>query len=85
VVQQVMVGLKAIYLSGWQVAADAKTGGEMYPDQSLYPVDSVPNIAAASTTRSAAATRSRLRTGKGARRTTWRRSSPMPKRGSAAR
>src|SRR5271167_4748136 len=41
--QQVKAGLKAIYLSGWQVAADANTAGKMYPDQSLYPVDSVPN------------------------------------------
>ena len=37
-------GCKAIYLSGWQVAADANTAGQMYPDQSLYPVDSVPNV-----------------------------------------
>ncbi len=43
-VQQVKAGLKAIYLSGWQVAADANTSGNMYPDQSLYPVDSVPSI-----------------------------------------
>ena len=43
-VQQVAAGLQAIYLSGWQVAADANTAGQMYPDQSLYPVDSVPNI-----------------------------------------
>jgi isocitrate lyase len=43
-VQMVRGGLKAIYLSGWQVAADANTAGEMYPDQSLYPVDSVPNV-----------------------------------------
>jgi isocitrate lyase len=43
-VQQVKAGLEAIYLSGWQVAADANTSGEMYPDQSLYPVDSVPNV-----------------------------------------
>ena len=42
--QQVKAGLKAIYLSGWQVAADANIAGEMYPDQSLYPVNSVPNI-----------------------------------------
>ncbi len=42
--QQVKAGLKAIYLSGWQVAADANTAGAMYPDQSLYPVDSVPNV-----------------------------------------
>ncbi|MBL8785736.1 MAG: isocitrate lyase [Deltaproteobacteria bacterium] len=43
-VQQVRAGLKSIYLSGWQVAADANTAGRMYPDQSLYPVDSVPNV-----------------------------------------
>jgi len=43
-VQQVHAGLKAIYLSGWQVAADANDSGHMYPDQSLYPVDSVPNV-----------------------------------------
>jgi isocitrate lyase len=43
-VQQVKAGLKAIYLSGWQVAADANTGAQMYPDQSLYPVDSVPTV-----------------------------------------
>ncbi|MFA0960658.1 isocitrate lyase [Roseivirga sp. BDSF3-8] len=43
-VQQVAAGLKAIYLSGWQVAADANLSGNMYPDQSLYPVDSVPAV-----------------------------------------
>src|SRR5690625_2936920 len=43
-VQQVRAGLKAIYLSGWQVAADANMAGEMYPDQSLYPVNSVPQV-----------------------------------------
>jgi isocitrate lyase len=42
--QQVKAGLKAIYLSGWQVAGDANLAGEMYPDQSLYPVNSVPNV-----------------------------------------
>src|SRR5271165_3608374 len=42
--QQVKAGLKAIYLSGWQLAADANTGCEMYPDQSLYPVNSVPAV-----------------------------------------
>jgi isocitrate lyase len=41
-VQMVRAGLQAIYLSGWQVAADANTAGQMYPDQSLYPVNSVP-------------------------------------------
>src|SRR6187431_1933521 len=40
--QQVKAGLKAIYVSGWQVAADANVAGEMYPDQSLYPANSVP-------------------------------------------
>jgi isocitrate lyase len=43
-VQQVRAGLKAVYLSGWQVAADANTAGQMYPDQSLYPADSVPTV-----------------------------------------
>src|SRR5690242_11792528 len=43
-VQQVKGGLKAIYVSGWQVAADANDAGQMYPDQSLYPADSVPNL-----------------------------------------
>ncbi|MBS2022189.1 MAG: isocitrate lyase, partial [Deltaproteobacteria bacterium] len=43
-VQQVRAGLKAIYLSGWQVAADANLAGEMYPDQSLYPANSVPQV-----------------------------------------
>src|SRR6188508_3044115 len=42
--QQVRAGLKAIYLSGWQVAGDANIAGEMYPDQSLYPVNSVPSV-----------------------------------------
>ena len=43
--QQVKAGVKVIYLSGWQVAADANLAGEMYPDQSLYPADSVPAVA----------------------------------------
>jgi isocitrate lyase len=43
-IQQVKAGLKAIYLSGWQVAADANLAGEMYPDQSLYPANSVPSV-----------------------------------------
>lgn len=43
-VQQVRAGLEAIYLSGWQVAADANLSGNMYPDQSLYPSNSVPNV-----------------------------------------
>jgi len=44
-VQQVKAGLQAIYVSGWQVAADANDAGQMYPDQSLYPANSVPNLA----------------------------------------
>src|SRR5439155_1149684 len=43
-IQQVRAGLPAIYVSGWQVAADANDAGQMYPDQSLYPADSVPNV-----------------------------------------
>src|SRR5216683_1772115 len=43
-IQQVRAGLKAIYLSGWQVAADANLAGHMYPDQSLYPANSVPHV-----------------------------------------
>src|SRR5437870_8638696 len=43
-VQQVKAGLSAIYISGWQVAADANDAGQMYPDQSLYPADSVPAV-----------------------------------------
>ncbi|MEH0155673.1 isocitrate lyase [Limibacter armeniacum] len=43
-IQEVQAGLKAIYLSGWQVAADANLAGHMYPDQSLYPADSVPAV-----------------------------------------
>ncbi len=46
-VQHAKAGLKAIYLSGWQVAADANSAGEMYPDQSLYPYDSAPKLVAA--------------------------------------
>ena len=42
--QQAKAGLKAVYLSGWQVAGDANLAGEMYPDQSLYPVNSVPAV-----------------------------------------
>src|SRR5438874_2015055 len=43
-IQQVKAGLQAIYVSGWQVAADANDAGQMYPDQSLYPANSVPNL-----------------------------------------
>ena len=43
-IQQAKAGIEAIYLSGWQVAADANMAGQMYPDQSLYPANSVPNV-----------------------------------------
>src|ERR1700692_19677 len=43
-VEMAKAGLKAIYLSGWQVAADANLAGQMYPDQSLYPANSVPSV-----------------------------------------
>ncbi len=43
-IQEIQAGLKAIYCSGWQVAGDGNSAGEMYPDQSLYPVDSVPKM-----------------------------------------
>ena len=43
-IQEVQAGMKAIYCSGWQVAGDNNTAGTMYPDQSLYPVDSVPKL-----------------------------------------
>ncbi len=43
-IQQVRAGLPAVYVSGWQAAADANSAGQMYPDQSLYPVDTVPNL-----------------------------------------
>ena len=49
-VQQVKAGLEAVYLSGWQVAADANLAGTMYPDQSLYPANSVPVLSEELTT-----------------------------------
>ena len=57
--QMVRAGLKAIYLSGWQVAADANTAGGMYPDQSLYPADSGPELARRINRRCSAAIRFR--------------------------
>ena len=75
-VQEVQAGLKAIYCSGWQVAGDGNSAGEMYPDQ-VYPVDSVPKMVDGSTTR--------LRTDeihwlKGDTGIDWFRSSPTLKR-----
>ena len=88
-VQQVRAGLKAIYLSGWQVAADANLAGQTYPDQSLYPANSVPQVVrrinnalmrADQITFSESADGD---TGKSIR-TGWPRSWPTPRPGSAA-
>ena len=82
--QQVKAGLKAIYLSGWQVAADANIAGEMYPDQSLYPVNSVP-IGRAPDQQHVHARRPDPAHGRqGRHRLSSRRSSPTPKPASAA-
>ena len=78
-------GLKAIYLSGWQVAADANTAGQMYPDQSLYPADSVPTRGAQDQRRAPARRPDRARRGQARRATGSRRSSPTPRPASAAR
>src|SRR6476661_3255157 len=72
-VECVKAGLRAIYLSGWQVAADANLSGQTYPDQSLYPANSVPTVVQRIKTRCAAPTRSRGPTA--ARPTSSRRSS----------
>ena len=84
-VQQVKAGLQAIYLSGWQVAADANTAGEMYPDQSLYPVDSVPNVVRRINNALRRADQIAHSEGDRTAPTGWRRSWPMPRPGSAAR
>ena len=82
-VQMAQAGLKAIYLSGWQVAADANLSGQMYPDQSLYPVNSVPAVVRAINNASCARTRSR--TPRGSRASTGCCPSlPMPRLASAA-
>ncbi len=62
---EVRAGLKAIYLSGWQVAADANSAGQMYPDQSLYPVDSVPHVVRAHQRRAPPRRPDRARRGQG--------------------
>jgi len=64
-IEMVQAGLKAIYGSGWQVAADGNTAGDVYPDQSLYPCDSAPNLVIAHQSRACfALTRSNPRRGK---------------------
>ena len=85
--QQVKAGLKAIYLSGWQVAADANNAGQMYPDQCALPGRlGARRSSGASTTRCSAPTRSQTHGRQGRRRPTGsRRSSPTPRPASAAR
>ena len=86
--QQVKAGIKAIYLSGWQVAADNNSYMAMYPDQSLYPVDSVPAVVERINSTFQRADQIQCAKGidPGTRTTstTSRRSSPTPKRASAA-
>ncbi len=82
--QMVRAGLQAIYLSGWQAAADANTACSMYPDQSLYPANTGPELASESIAPSSAPTRSS--TAKAERSATGsRRSSPTRKPASAGR
>jgi isocitrate lyase len=83
-VQQVSAGLTGIYLSGWQVAADANSAGQMYPDQSLYPVTACRRWSDASTRLSSAPTRSTRWRAAAARPTGSRPSSRTPKPVSAA-
>ena len=82
--QQVKAGLKAIYLSGWQVAGDANLAGEMYPDQSLYPANSVPMVVKrinnTFTARRPDPVVAKARTTSTSSRRSW----PMPKPASAA-
>ena len=82
--QLVKAGLKAIYLSGWQVAADANLAGQMYPDQSLYPANSVPAVVKRINQALQRADQIHHMEGEPAR-TGSRRSSPTPRRASAAR
>ena len=82
--QQVKAGLKAIYLSGWQVAADANIAGEMYPDQSLYPVNSVPNVVKRINNTFHARRPDPAHGRQRRRSTSSRRSSPTPRPASAA-
>ncbi len=84
-VQMVRAGLKAIYLSGWQVAADANLAGQMYPDQSLYPANSVPTVVRRINSALAARRPDRARRGQERRITGSRRSLRTPRPDSAAR
>ncbi len=78
----VKAGLKAIYLSGWQVAADANVAGQTYPDQSLYPANSVPMVVRRINNALRRADQIAWAEGMEAD-PTWRRSSPTPRPASA--
>ncbi len=82
--QQVKAGLEAIYLSGWQVAGDANLAGEMYPDQSLYPANSVPAVVRRINNTLLRADQIHHAEGNDVDRLVRSRSSPMPKPASAA-
>ena len=84
-VQQVQAGLQAIYVSGWQVAGDANLAGQMYPDQSLYPSNSVPALVRAINSALLRADQVTRMEGTPGIRTGWRPSWPMPRRDSEAR
>ena len=79
-VQEVQAGLKAIYCSGWQVAGDGNSAGEMYPDQSLYPVDSVPKMVERINNALLRTDQIHHMDGTTPRSTGWCRSLPTPKR-----
>ena len=82
----VKAGLEAIYLSGWQVAADANLSGQTYPDQSLYPANSVPAVVRRINNALLRADQIEFSEGvQTGRRTGWSRSSPTPRPASAAR
>ena len=78
-------GLKAIYLSGWQVAADGNLAGDVYPDQSLYPANSVPAMVRRLNNALLRADRIEWAEGKDGASTTCSRSSPTPRPASAGR
>ena len=84
-VQMVRGGLEAIYLSGWQVAADANLAGQTYPDQSLYPANSVPAVVRRINNALLRADQIELARPARPGPTTWCRSSPTPRPASAAR
>ena len=84
-VQSVRAGLQAIYLSGWQVAADANSAGQTYPDQSLYPVNSVPQVVRRINNALMRADQIAVSDGDTRCRTGSRRSSPTPRPASVAR